>query len=1436
MTSPFRERAKLCVPWHASTNPTRYWVGIFYHDLSPEAELNSGHFLWIKAHSKITVQTIRSQYTSKRLVDIHLKLEDEIPADDVPVSQLNHWGDRVIIFRAVENRTGAFSSAEQETSTVDSIAPAFPGSEALATSPSAPPLSGSLQRGEQLESTGIQERSSTPLPDSAQHAPNSYTAPSWTPLNANEQTLSSLPQSDLAHPTQGQQNEPATVPSPIQIRHSLELRPSPSRQRSTTADPFITSTTADPFNISTTADPFNTIATPEPFKTSTTADPFNLSMGVDPLQTTTMPGPSTAHVQHESPKTVENAHLQELLKKNSNHSVETLEAGLRNGLRLLDDLAAPLSSHSSSNLDASHWIQQISNLKTQSRNTKTVVGVVGDTGAGKSSVINALLDEESLVPTNCMRACTAVVTEISYNESTENFNKYRAEIEFITPEDWAKELGVLFSDLLDQGGKVSRESTQQDSEASIAYAKIKAVYPDKTKDELATIAQLGWERLLRDPPVRSVLGTTKGIEASACENFYARLQRYVDSQEKPTKAKSQEVRKEKKQMEYWPLIKVVRIFVKAPVLSTGAVIVDLPGVHDSNAARAAICKDYMKQCNALWIIAPIIRAVNNKAAQDLLGESFRRQLKYDGSYGNITFICSKTDDISTTEAFYEFNLDQTMSVVHDRMTELEVQIHSAKKELEEYKKTQQDYADTVESIEDDIEAWEVCQTKLMDGQRAYAPLANDHKRKRSDRSPKKSRRTSKRARTEDDSDDEMSDDDVAKSSDFGTSTSGSDHEEEHGDPVTEAQVNENLSELRGMKKEARKQRQEIDKQATQARQNVKELVKEKRKHDSDLRAACIAARNRSSKSAVQRDFASGIKELDQVNAEEEDPENWDPEGPDIRDYDKVAQSLPVYCISSRAYQKLSGRLKRDSELPGFTDIDETEVPQLRAHCIKLTEASRIEGCRTTLNSLSQLLNSLRLWSSNAGDGIEISYADRQAEGKILDRRLQSLYAALFQCADDCIGRVKNLMEENIFGRFDMAIETAVRHAVPTAERWGQKPDPDNPQAGGYVWSTYKAVCRRSGVFQNKTGKHDWNDELANPMMKALMSGWEKAFQQRLPHTLNEFVKAAYKIILNFHAQTVEQLRKSSRGQAAIGTLTQQLQSYGTSFHSVANQLISAISEQQKDVNRQFIPMITSALESAYECCVQESGKGSFGRMKDLMEQYVDDHKDQMFFDATSAVKQQLNIVCGNTEQQLKDGVKNVFLSLSRDYSQIVKGSIVAAGSAQSRGELKLKDRISSIIDNSGQGWKEVLGHSENASLPVASPDDVVNSSERHRAEQLGGYSHSPRANTLNDRSEQLQQGNTPNRSIADATAWPVQQQKHFEEGNEPVEGPYNSVSEQSDIGDIGMDLNDEFWADDTLVNEEPNSGNQSNNGFEGKAPVLGEGSRVDGSDSARLIS
>jgi hypothetical protein len=188
-----------------------------------------------------------------------------------------------------------------------------------------------------------------------------------------------------------------------------------------------------------------------------------------------------------------------------------------------------------------------------------------------------------------MRACTAVVTQLSWNSSTDENARHRAKIEFIQPEDWEKELGILLEELRDSSGHVSHDATNENSEAGIAYAKIKAVYPSLTRDDMA---KSNVRDLMRQPGVQSVLGTTKRVEEARSDKFNRIIQTYVDSKGKSTN----DNKKHNLEMEYWPLIKVEKIYTKSDVLSTGAVVVDLPGVHDSNAGETFLFLSLNRCC------------------------------------------------------------------------------------------------------------------------------------------------------------------------------------------------------------------------------------------------------------------------------------------------------------------------------------------------------------------------------------------------------------------------------------------------------------------------------------------------------------------------------------------------------------------------------------------------------------------------------------------------------------------------------------------------------------------------------------------------------------------------------------------------------------------------------------------------------------------------
>ncbi|KAI9514763.1 hypothetical protein NQZ68_030953 [Dissostichus eleginoides] len=80
---------------------------------------------------------------------------------------------------------------------------------------------------------------------------------------------------------------------------------------------------------------------------------------------------------------------------------------------------------------------QKNNIKHLETDKREVVGVFGKTGAGKSSLINAVIGVKDLLPSGSLSACTSVMIKVEANMRNP---KYEAEIEFITKE--AKELSA----------------------------------------------------------------------------------------------------------------------------------------------------------------------------------------------------------------------------------------------------------------------------------------------------------------------------------------------------------------------------------------------------------------------------------------------------------------------------------------------------------------------------------------------------------------------------------------------------------------------------------------------------------------------------------------------------------------------------------------------------------------------------------------------------------------------------------------------------------------------------------------------------------------------------------------------------------------------------------------------------------------------------------
>ncbi|KAJ2929967.1 hypothetical protein H1R20_g7128, partial [Candolleomyces eurysporus] len=541
------------------------------------------------------------------------------------------------------------------------------------------------------------------------------------------------------------------------------------------------------------------------------------------------------------------------------------------------------------------WKQEVKSL-TSWTPPDTVIAVCGATGAGKSSIINAVLDD-NIVPTSSIRACTSVVTEIRYHNFA-NKHHIAADVSFMTLEEWREELDVLLQDLAgDIGARRPMRVADLSSEAAIAYAKVHAVYPTISLDQLMRMKVD--EILALDPEVLEALGKTKRITAKNSKIFGRKIAPYIgsggsaihpdfstedsdidedlsdeNSNDSDSERLSDESDQESEGATFWPLIRQVGIKCKAKALSTGAILVDLPGVADLNAARNNIAKEYMKKANFFWILADINRAVSDGTAQDLLGDAFKYQLMMDGNYDekSITFIASKCDELQCHEVINELNLH-----TNAELQAIQRQIDKCKKQADKYKSTKYKLHKSIDSL---------------------------HKRLR---------------------------------------------KLEQDQRTTKKQYDSLNEKLRRSREEQMKAYDQILVLGEQL-----DLLNKKKK------AFCSIKRSEHSRTILQQQFRQGLRMQDEIAAEQGDQQNYDPnDDSDTKDYEAI--NLNVFACSSRDYMALKGLIDGHAEPSCFTDVEQTGVPALQERCSELTTGSRHRAAQEFLNRLSAFVGTVKTY-------------------------------------------------------------------------------------------------------------------------------------------------------------------------------------------------------------------------------------------------------------------------------------------------------------------------------------------------------------------------------------------------------------------------------------------------------------------------------------------
>ncbi|KAJ7293001.1 hypothetical protein C8J57DRAFT_1490467 [Mycena rebaudengoi] len=248
-------------------------------------------------------------------------------------------------------------------------------------------------------------------------------------------------------------------------------------------------------------------------------------------------------------------------------------------------------------------------------------------GVGKSTLLNALL-KKKLLPFGS--ACTAVTTEISYNDVP----CIEAHIEFMDVLEWGPILGRLLDDANDTTVDTEEEPADNFgiSPAFQAKDQIFQVYP-----ELRDVDSQKWpalDALLQVAEVRDRLGTNIEVVETDPDAFRKELADCLAS----GSLRALDHRT------FWPLVKIVRIMGRFDVLSTGLTLVDLPGHGDTDETRNNMASTYLKTADSILLVAGIARAIDDKDTHTYL-QKHLSQLTVDGRMrdDSIALVLTGTD-------------------------------------------------------------------------------------------------------------------------------------------------------------------------------------------------------------------------------------------------------------------------------------------------------------------------------------------------------------------------------------------------------------------------------------------------------------------------------------------------------------------------------------------------------------------------------------------------------------------------------------------------------------------------------------------------------------------------------------------------------------------------------------------------------------------------
>lgn len=260
-----------------------------------------------------------------------------------------------------------------------------------------------------------------------------------------------------------------------------------------------------------------------------------------------------------------------------------------------------------------------------------------------------------------------VTTEYHFHDS----NDYSVNIEWLSRDD----IGTLLRDsLIHYRQFVNIDENEQHGEQQMEY--IWKMYR-LSCDVFTSIIGSGWENDAHFTPI-SENAALKVLEES-CQELMADVEKSCRtfSSEDAAAECLRSLNSDSLSISVRYLLKKVTVFIRAPVLRHGVVLVDLPGLRDVNAIGCKNTERYILECQEILAVCTINRATSSRTMADIFYLAKQAELR------NVNIVVTKTDELDAREFKFDFPLSKkTFKNLNQEVTLAESRLRMLKDEME----------------------------------------------------------------------------------------------------------------------------------------------------------------------------------------------------------------------------------------------------------------------------------------------------------------------------------------------------------------------------------------------------------------------------------------------------------------------------------------------------------------------------------------------------------------------------------------------------------------------------------------------------------------------------------------------------------------------------------------------------------------------------------